>query len=236
MAVGLVVVSHSAALARGVVEVAGQMAPDVTISSAGGTDDGGIGTSLERVMAALAEADAGDGVVVLYDLGSAQMTAEAALEFLDEHQRERVRVVDAPLVEGAIAAATAAAGGADVLAVAAAAADLWGRSEDPAASGAEDESQGLEWVVTLRNPEGLHARPAAQFARALRGLNAEVRVERLDTGAGADGRSVLSLVALAAPVGTQLRLVATGADAERALAVAAGVVATDAGSNQAPSG
>ena len=80
MTVRLVVVSHSAKIADGAAELAAQMAPDVLILPAGGTDDGRIGTSLEKVMAALEQA-AGDGVVVLADLGSAVMTAESAAEF-----------------------------------------------------------------------------------------------------------------------------------------------------------
>ena len=230
-AVGLVVVSHSEALARGVAEVAGQMAPDVVIAAAGGTDDGGIGTSLERVLAAIAQAAAGAGAVVLYDLGSAQMTAETALELLDEPQRARVAVVDAPLVEGAIAAATAAGGGADLATVVAAArsaaADSGADSGVAVTVAVEDEADNAERTVTLRNPEGLHARPAAQLARALRGLEAQLRIERVDTGTAANARSVLSVVALAAPVGATLRLVASGRDAHDALEAVAAVLAKD---------
>src|SRR5690606_16795974 len=108
MAVGLVLVSHVEQLSAGVRTLAGQMAPEVTIATAGGTDDGGVGTSFDKVQAALDEAETGDGAIVLYDLGSAQMTAELALDMLDDERRARVRLVDAPLVEGALAAAVAA--------------------------------------------------------------------------------------------------------------------------------
>ena len=108
MKVGLVLVSHSDKLAEGLAELAGQMAPDVAIIAAGGTDDGGIGTSLEKIQSGIAQADGGAGVALLADLGSAVMTAEMALEFLDPGQREKVRLADAPLVEGAVAAAVAA--------------------------------------------------------------------------------------------------------------------------------
>ena len=114
MTVRLVVVSHSAKIADGAVELAAQMAPDVLILPAGGTDDGRIGTSLEKVMAALEQA-AGDGVVVLTDLGSAVMTAESAAEFAADP--ESVLLADAPLVEGLVAAAVAAQTGADAAAV-----------------------------------------------------------------------------------------------------------------------
>ncbi len=87
MTVGLVVVSHSRKIAEGAVELAAQMAPDVKFYAVGGTDDGRIGTDLEKAIAAfeagLAEAS-GDGVVVLTDLGSAVMTAESAAEFCSE--------------------------------------------------------------------------------------------------------------------------------------------------------
>ena len=116
MSVGLVIVSHSEKLAEGVVELAGQMARDITLVAAGGTEDSsggiGIGTSLERVMDALSAADTGDGVLVLTDLGSAVMTAESALEFMGNP--ETIALADAPLVEGAVAAAVAAQSGASL--------------------------------------------------------------------------------------------------------------------------
>ena len=71
------------------------MAPSVAIAAAGGTDDGGIGTSFDLISGAIAEAEAGDGAIVLYDLGSALLTAETALEFCDPEQAARIIVVDA---------------------------------------------------------------------------------------------------------------------------------------------
>lgn len=127
--VGLVLVSHSPDLVSGLRDLLTQMEPDVAIGIAGGTDDGELGTSLELIDAALDAADTGDGVVVLYDLGSAQMTAETALEFLDDDRRQRSLLVDAPLVEGALAAAGAAGGGADVAAVATAARSVFGSAD-----------------------------------------------------------------------------------------------------------
>ncbi|MGH3881501.1 MAG: dihydroxyacetone kinase phosphoryl donor subunit DhaM, partial [Actinophytocola sp.] len=117
--VGLVVVSHSARLAEGVVEVAAQMAPDVAVVAAGGTADGGIGTDFDAVDAAVDRAEDGAGVVVLYDLGSARMVAELVLESLADP--DSALLVDAPLVEGTVAAAVAAQGGSALGEVAAAA-------------------------------------------------------------------------------------------------------------------
>jgi len=113
--VGLVVISHSRPLAEAAVTLARQMLPgvEVAIEVAAGTDDGGLGTDAVAVSAAITAADSGDGVVVLMDLGSAVMSAETALELLDDEVRERVVLSPAPLVEGLIGAVVVASGGAD---------------------------------------------------------------------------------------------------------------------------
>jgi PTS hybrid protein len=108
--VGIVVVSHSAALASGLSELAAQMAgPDVAIEAAGGTAAGGLGTDEARVLAAIESAGRdGDGVVVLGDLGSSILTVR---HLLDTELNGRVRLADAPFVEGAVTAAVTAAAG-----------------------------------------------------------------------------------------------------------------------------
>ena len=113
--VGLVVVSHSRPLAEAAVTLARQMLPgaEVAIEVAAGTDDGDLGTDAVAVSAAITAADSGDGVVVLMDLGSAVMSAETALELLDDDVRERVLLSSAPLVEGLVGAVVVASGGAD---------------------------------------------------------------------------------------------------------------------------
>lgn len=121
MTVGIVLVSHSRDLANGLAEVAAQMAPSVAIAPAGGLEDGSIGTSFELINEAIAKADSGSGAILLYDLGSGFLTAETALEFLDPEQAERVVIVDAPFVLGAVSAAIAAQTGGDLRAVIAAA-------------------------------------------------------------------------------------------------------------------
>ena len=118
--VGIVLVSHSAALAEGTAYLAAQVSGGmVTIVAAGGTDEGDLGTSAAKVERGLREADGGAGVVVLPDLGSAVLTVRAVLE--DHGEAASVLLADAPFVEGAVAATVAAAGGADIKAVAAAA-------------------------------------------------------------------------------------------------------------------
>ena len=115
MSVGLVVVSHSAKIAEGVVELAGQMAPEVRIRAAGGTDERGIGTDATLIAEAIEAADDGDGVLVLVDLGSAVLSAQVAIdELVDEARRGRVRISDAPLVEGAVVGAVQASTGSDL--------------------------------------------------------------------------------------------------------------------------
>jgi phosphoenolpyruvate---glycerone phosphotransferase subunit DhaM len=110
--VGIVLVSHSAQLAAGLRELVAQMSADaVPIVAAGGTADGGLGTSYDLVLAAIKEADRGAGVLVLPDLGSSVLTSRAVL---DDHPRTDVIVVDTPFVEGAVAAAVAASSGDDL--------------------------------------------------------------------------------------------------------------------------
>lgn len=118
--VGIVLVSHSAELADGLADVAGQVAGDeVRVVAAGGTSDGRLGTTGDRVEAALESAESGDGVVVLVDLGSSILVVRHVLENLESNGH--IRLVDAPMVEGAIAAAVVASGGGTVAEVAAAA-------------------------------------------------------------------------------------------------------------------
>ncbi|HEY3867416.1 MAG TPA: dihydroxyacetone kinase phosphoryl donor subunit DhaM [Actinocrinis sp.] len=117
--VGLVLVSHSAQLARGAAELAGQLAGEqVRVEAAGGADGGGLGTSIEAIERAVAAADRGSGVVLLADLGSAVLTIRLLLEDgAAAGAGGRAVLADAPFVEGAVAAAVAAASGADLAAV-----------------------------------------------------------------------------------------------------------------------
>jgi PTS hybrid protein len=126
--VSLVLVSHSATLAEGLREMVAQVAgPDVRVATAGGTEDGRLGTSAPRIAEAIREAlgerngSRANGVLVLLDLGSAALSLEIALEDLDPETRATVRVSEAPLVEGAVIAAVQASTGASIDEVAAAA-------------------------------------------------------------------------------------------------------------------
>jgi phosphocarrier protein FPr len=115
VAVGIVVVSHSRALADAAVELARGMLPgrELAIEVAAGDVDGGLGTDATAIADAVAAADSGDGVVVLMDLGSAVLSAETALELLDDDVRARTALSPAALVEGLVGAVVTAAAGAD---------------------------------------------------------------------------------------------------------------------------
>ncbi|MFD6055173.1 dihydroxyacetone kinase phosphoryl donor subunit DhaM [Agromyces sp. NPDC060279] len=204
--VGLVFVSHSAKIADGLVELAGQMAPETALVAAGGTDDGRIGTSFDRVSAAIAEADGGRGVVVLCDLGSAILTAETALDFLDDEVRERVRIVDAPIVEGGVAAAVAAQAGDGLDAVVAAAQSAAGGAAGAVEASAIPEPgpasasapSGPQRTVRLINPSGLHARPAAELVKLASTFAQPVTVN------GTDAKSLLAIMAMGLTKGAEV--------------------------------
>lgn len=223
--VGVVFVSHSSKIAEGLVDLARQMAPDVALVAAGGTDEGGIGTSFEKVSAAIVEADAGAGVVVLCDLGSAILTAETALDFLDDVVRERVLVVDAPLVEGGVAAAVAAAGAGSLDGVAEAARSARGAqltdgdraasdAAPPLAAGGSEERR----TAILPNKDGLHARPAAEFVKLASTFASRVSVN------GTDAKSLLAIMALGLTKGAAVDIAAVGEDARDAVSALAELI------------
>ncbi len=229
--VGLVVVSHSARLADGVVELARQMGGEVAIEAAGGLDDAerSMGTDPALVAQAIEAADSGEGVLVLMDIGSAVMSAEMALELAGEELAGRVRLAAAPLVEGAVAAAVAAASGADLATVAEEAAGGLGPKASqlgeeaapagPAPTPAADE--GDEWLtarLTVTAAHGLHARPAARLVRTSAGFDARIELTNATTGAGpVSARSLNAVATLGARQGHQLDVRARGADAAAAL-------------------
>jgi phosphoenolpyruvate---glycerone phosphotransferase subunit DhaM len=121
--VGLILVSHSGTLVDGLRDMVAQVAGvDVPVATAGGTDDGRLGTSAPRIAEAIRTVlDRADEAVVLLDLGSAALSLEVALEDLSDADRQRVRVSEAPLVEGAVLAAVQASVGASIDEVVAAA-------------------------------------------------------------------------------------------------------------------
>jgi multiphosphoryl transfer protein len=228
--VGLVVVSHSRALATAAIALAGEMLHErqVRIAVAAGLDESTFGTDATQIVEAITGADRGDGVVVLMDLGSAVLSAELALELLDPEVRGRVALCPAPMVEGLVVAAVAAAGGAGMAEVAAEAASaLDGKTAQlapPAGTSGPapaDDAPGAEEITgafTLTNAHGLHARPAARLVQTLVGLDARARLRNRTTGSAWVPASSLSKIAtLGALPGHDIEVRASGGQAREAL-------------------
>lgn len=232
----LILVSHHPDIARGIAALAAQMsaAPE-TIHTAAGIDDpdNPVGTDAVRIMQTLLEADNPDGILILVDLGSAILSAQTALDLLDDPAlAARCRISAAPLVEGAISAAVAASSGADLETVAreatqALAAKQAALGEEPSLPCAAGEGARVKTVpddnipsgdsatITLTNRDGLHARPAARLVVALTPYRARLVLTCGDKQA--DGKSLNQLALLQARHGDRLTLHADGDDAAAAL-------------------
>jgi len=235
MTVGLVIVSHSARLAAGVAELAGQMSQGKTpIAAAGGTVDDVLGTSVDKILAAIQSVDNPDGVLVLVDLGSALLSTEMALEMLSDDQRKRVRLTYAPLVEGAFSAAIEASLG-HPLAQVQQAAEKTAQVEQlhllkpltqqdqtpeerliPAGTFPPGETTTREAQFTLTDPAGLHARPAGLIVQTAERFQAHIRVS--GHGKEADATSIFELLSLSLRQGETVTMRASGVDAQAALA------------------
>lgn len=228
--VGIVVVSHSRALARAAVSLAIEMVRgrDSRVAVAAGLDDTTFGTDAVQIKQAIEQVDGPAGVVVLMDLGSAVLSAELAVDLLDDPAaRDRVVLCPAALVEGLVVAVVAASGGADRHEVAAEAASaLMGKQSHllPTASPPgqstppDDGLPDAAGVFTVTNEHGLHARPAARLVGEVRTLDAQVSLRNLSTGAGPVPASSLSKVAtLGAQHGHEVQVSACGAQAQWAV-------------------
>ena len=250
--VGIVVVSHSEPLAQAAVELALQMVGDdpPPIEVAAG-NDGGLGTDAVAVAGAIQRADeaaAGSGVLVITDLGSALLSSEMALEFVDDLTGE-VLLSRAPFVEGLVECRRTGRDGQ----VACRCRGRSGRgagcegcpartrcgdgSRRGARAGADHKAgqpAAADSTVTLDvevvNPQGLHARPAALLAKAAAKLPAEVSITNLETGQGpAEADSMLELMTIGVRQGNLVRLSAEGPDAMASLAELAALISSGLG-------
>ena len=221
----LIIVSHHPDIARGIAALAAQMsaAPE-TIHTAAGIDDADnpIGTDAVRIMQAILDADNPDGILILVDLGSAILSAQTALDLLDDPAlAARCRISAAPLVEGAISAAVAASSGADLETVAREATQALAAKQAalgesaPASATPVVAPSGDSTTITLTNRDGLHARPAARLVAALTPYRARLVLTCGDKQA--DGKSLNQLALLQARHGDRLTLHADGDDAAAAL-------------------
>ncbi len=237
MPVGLVIVSHSAQLAAGVAELAGQMVQGkVPIAHAGGAGENVIGTSADTILAAIQSVDNPMGVLVLLDLGSAILSTETALEFLGEEPGGHVQLTAAPLVEGAVAAALEASLGRSLVEVRQAAERMATKEQlqmlkpinqpeaeaipeitPPAPTPSPETTEpALEIALSISNPTGLHARPAALFVQTAGQYDAQIEVSA--HGKQASATSINGVLSLGVRQGDIITLRARGPQAEAALA------------------
>ncbi len=233
--VGIVIVSHSATLAHGVVELARQMGGDeLALEAAGGLEDGTLGTDVERVRGAIERAMGADGVLVLMDLGSALMSAEMAVELLESDGR--VELSEAPFVEGAVAAAVAARGGASLdevrdearRAIGMKEAQLGVEDAAPASApepAADAVATGPQARIRVLNEIGLHARPAALVAALATRFDADLRLAKPGGPGPVSARSLTGLMTLVARKGDELVATASGPEADAALTALAELAA-----------
>lgn len=221
--VGIVIVSHSAKLAAGIQELVTQMVqgsqhhasssdtPHFAIAAGIDNPENPLGTDAMQIYQAIESVYSDEGVVVLMDLGSAVLSAEMACEFLPQEKQDKVRLCEAPLVEGAIAAVVQAANGANIEqviseargALAAKAAQLSGvREEDTGTPRHGDTRNGGEFFasstslqeeihLTVRNQMGLHARPAAKFVATASRFQSDITLRNLSSGGqSVNGKSI----------------------------------------------
>lgn len=248
--VGIVIVAHSQQLAAGVCEVALQMAggANVPVIPAGGTEDGRLGTSLDKVLSALQQIlGPGNSALVLADLGSSIMVAEMAMEYLPPEWQSRVRLANAPLVEGTLAAVVAASGGESLEAVQWAAEQsariskiLGPPAEIISPPTVSKEISGMpEEVVELvvPNPTGLHARPAARFVQTAMRFQSHITVQNVSQQRPPVNAKSMVEVASGGTAwqGERIRIVARGEDALAAIQALKTLVESGFGELEEPS-
>lgn len=224
--IGLVIVSHSKMLAEGVKELASQMGQNkVKIEAAGGLDDDDnpIGTDPMKIEQAIRDAYSEDGVLVLMDIGSAIMSAELALDFLEDDMRDKVILCEAPLVEGAIAAAAQAMSGSNIKDVIAEAKNalhaknvLLQPEEEEVLPDEQKEIplEGKNIQIAVPNKQGLHARPAAKLIEIVNRFDATALVS-VNGKKPVSASSISQVGTLGAKKGEVLDFVLFGKDADQ---------------------
>lgn len=247
--VGIVIVSHSAKLAAGVVELARSTAGrDVKIAAAGGLDmpDSPLGTDAVFVLRAIEEVYSDDGVLVLVDIGSAILSAELAVDLLPPERRPKVMLCTAPIVEGAVTAALQARLGQSLTEVVN---EAYGALEakraqvaaavipptadifpDVPVTGPQQAGTKHEICLAVYNPHGLHARPAARLLQTAAQFQAQIQLSNLTTGRGpVSTKSINDLMMLNVLQGHRLQVCASGPEAREALDALQALAATNFG-------
>ena len=227
--IGLVLVSHSRKLAEGLVQLIRQVAPAeaaIAIAAGVGEDHQEIGTDAFEIVEAIRSVFSDAGVLVLMDLGSAVLSAELALDFLSEEERQKVCLCPAALVEGALAAAAQLALTDELTKICEEAqraltpkqSQLGFSIETPFSSQTykveSAHAERLSIVLSLENPHGLHARPATQLIQTVARYEAQVWIANLDRHTEAvEAVSLNALLALGASQGHRLQITAAGRQA-----------------------
>ncbi|EKT64940.1 dihydroxyacetone kinase phosphoryl donor subunit DhaM [Providencia burhodogranariea] len=229
--IGLIIVSHSKMLADGLLQLAEQMQnkQNCQIITAAGVDDEAhpIGTDAVKVMEAIEALSEASSIILLMDLGSALLSAETALDLIDPVLAEKVHLCSAPLVEGTIAITAAASGGASIDTILAEARQaLQAKQQQLNDNVTVTPKKEIEhnsfseaaikthWVV--RNPAGLHIRPAAKLASQLSSFKA--RLELHNGQKQADAKSMNQIALLQVKKGDKITLIAEGSDSQAAIA------------------
>lgn len=231
--VSIVIVSHSPDLAKGIHALAVQMTQGkVPISTAAGVDDeeNPLGTDAIAIMSAIEEVYSPDGVIIFVDMGSAMLSTDMALELLDPDMVEKISVCAAPIVEGVISASVAAMSGQNTAQIIAQAHqalvakyELLNQSEfllgnstlldDETSSETQEQAVTQEFVI--KNPHGLHARPAAAIIAAVSPFDADITIRCEDKKANA--KSINSIALLGVKRGDIIQVTASGNEAQQAL-------------------
>jgi phosphoenolpyruvate-protein phosphotransferase/dihydroxyacetone kinase phosphotransfer subunit len=250
--VGIVLVSHSRALAEALRDLVQQVATsDVPLAIAGGVGPQReeFGTDAIEISEAIQSVYSEDGVLVLMDLGSAILSAEMALELLPDEMKPKIQFCAAPIVEGAIAAGVQAGLGMDLDAICREARQALGPKAEQLGQteGFEIPSETTlpteipedveEIQLILGNLHGLHARPAARFVQTAAAFDADVRVRNLSSGKGpVSARSLNALATLGAVNGDEIAISANGAQANQALEALKQLVEDNFGEQAAEAG
>ncbi len=223
--VNIVLVSHSYTLACGVAELAEQMNQGCKIAIAAGMaePENAIGTDAVRIMSAIEQVYSPEGVVVLMDLGSALLSAETALDLIGPEMAKNVKLCSAPLVEGTLAAVVSASNGANLSQVIREAENALNAKraqlgeQEPLQTGTENRpsssARAFDWIV--KNPHGIHARPAAKIVQAVSPFQAQVWVKYQQKFA--DARSYNQLLQLQVLPQQVITFYAEGEEAEQVL-------------------
>ncbi len=228
--VALVLVSHSLPLAESIANLIKHIVKkDVSLAIAAGVDDRDHpwGTDVLKIQQAIESVYSDDGVLVFMDLGSAVLSAEMALEFLNPEQQTKVKLCAAPLVEGAIAASIIAATGADLETVITEAQQSLTAKLSHLESGnirpsvelsSQLSSKPLTCILTINNPLGLHLRPAAQFVATANQFTSDIQVRNITNLRDfINGKSVNQLMLLGVKLGEQIEIQVKGDDADLVL-------------------